>query len=211
MKSRSNTRSEIPSYMLIAFVRSKSQIWPTQREGIIAGPDNHILQSKLNLFHSLQIWIWEYFKEIEWNRFIMNLNLYLKWFAEQPHVIYSKVNWNTVLRIIYVKYLEWLTYTHVCKCKNDTYFNCSRNRWRRVKEQYSCMIYLIYCKNLCIYSNVPTQHNNNKKIVSGSWVWWCTPVISAFKRQRHRDSEFQVSLDYVVRACLKKQNTNSNK
>jgi hypothetical protein len=34
-------------------------------------------------------------------------------------------------------------------------------------------------------------------------VWWHTPVILAFRRQRQEDHEFQVRLDYIVRPCLK--------
>jgi hypothetical protein len=39
-------------------------------------------------------------------------------------------------------------YTHVCKCKNDTCCNCSRNGkdgGREVKGGNSSMIYLIHC------------------------------------------------------------------
>jgi hypothetical protein len=50
--------------------------------------------------------------------------------------------------------------THVYKCKNDTYWNYSRNLgeggwWRMVEEVNSCMIYWIYCKNLWKCHNVP--------------------------------------------------------
>jgi hypothetical protein len=57
--------------------------------------------------------------------------------------------------------------THVCKCKNDICWNCSRNQGRVVKESSggwwkravegvnSSMIYLIHCKNLCKCCNVP--------------------------------------------------------
>jgi hypothetical protein len=34
-------------------------------------------------------------------------------------------------------------------------------------------------------------------------MWWYTPVILAFGKQRQEDCEFKVSLDY--KACLKKQ------
>jgi hypothetical protein len=55
-----------------------------------------------------------------------------------------------------------IMYTHVCKCKNDTCWNCSRNRgqgWKKIVCVWgmnSSMIYLIYCKNLCKCYNVPS-------------------------------------------------------
>jgi hypothetical protein len=58
--------------------------------------------------------------------------------------------------------------THVCKCKNDTYWNYSRNwgrgEWRRMVEGVnSSMIYLIHCKNLCKCHNVPPPAQKRKK------------------------------------------------
>jgi hypothetical protein len=50
--------------------------------------------------------------------------------------------------------------THVSKCKNDNCWNYTRNQeregWRRMFEKAnSCMIYLIHCKNLWKFHNVP--------------------------------------------------------
>jgi hypothetical protein len=45
-----------------------------------------------------------------------------------------------------------IMYTHVSKCKNDTCWNCSKNRGGGVNSN---IIYLIHCKNLCKYSSVP--------------------------------------------------------
>jgi hypothetical protein len=51
--------------------------------------------------------------------------------------------------------------THICKCKNDTCWNCSGNEGRRAWEREvegvnSSMIYLIHCKNICKCYNVFT-------------------------------------------------------
>jgi hypothetical protein len=40
---------------------------------------------------------------------------------------------------------------------------------------------------------------------SQGWAWWYTPIISALGRLRHKDGEFQASLSYIVRHCLKKK------
>jgi hypothetical protein len=34
----------------------------------------------------------------------------------------------------------------------------------------------------------------HKSIDSPNWVWWCTPVILAFRRLRQEDHEFKASL-----------------
>jgi hypothetical protein len=80
-----------------------------------------------------------------------------------------------------------IMYIHVNKCKNDTCWNCSRNHgkggWKRATEgANSSMIYLIHCKKLCKYSNVPPASttiikNNRKKIKS--FVIWQKDLISA--------------------------------
>lgn len=37
-------------------------------------------------------------------------------------------------------------------------------------------------------------------------MWWCTPIIPAFRRLRQEDlHEFEASLNYIVRTCLKKK------
>jgi hypothetical protein len=50
-------------------------------------------------------------------------------------------------------------YTHECKCKNDTCWNCFRN-WGNKREEVkegvnSSMMYLVHHKNFCKYSSVP--------------------------------------------------------
>jgi hypothetical protein len=42
-------------------------------------------------------------------------------------------------------------------------------------------------------------------------VWWCTPVIPALGKLRQEDCEFQASLDYTVRSCLKKKKKKKKK
>jgi hypothetical protein len=37
-----------------------------------------------------------------------------------------------------------------------------------------------------------------------SWVWWCISVIPALRRERQEEPNFQASLSYTARLCLKK-------
>jgi hypothetical protein len=56
------------------------------------------------------------------------------------------------------------------------------------------------------------------KSKQGSWVWWCTPLIPALRRQRQVDfrvrgqpglqSEFQDSQGYTEKPCLENKQTN---
>jgi hypothetical protein len=39
-----------------------------------------------------------------------------------------------------------------------------------------------------------------------SRIWWLMPIIPALKGLRQGALEFEVSLDYIARPCLKKQN-----
>jgi hypothetical protein len=61
-----------------------------------------------------------------------------------------------------------IMYTHVCKYKNDTCWNCSRNQGRGMKKSSgvgnSSMTYLTHCKNLCKCYNVPSPSTTIKKI-----------------------------------------------
>jgi hypothetical protein len=40
---------------------------------------------------------------------------------------------------------------------------------------------------------------------NGGPCWWCTPVITALRRLRQQDCEFQVSLYYIGRPYLEKK------
>jgi hypothetical protein len=42
------------------------------------------------------------------------------------------------------------------------------------------------------------------KYKNSCWVWWYTPVIPALGRIRQENHEFEGSLVYTVRPCLKK-------
>jgi hypothetical protein len=50
----------------------------------------------------------------------------------------------------------------------------------------------------------------NKSINKSCQVWWCTPVIPAFRRLRQEDGESQASLGYTVRPNLKSKPVNKS-
>jgi hypothetical protein len=43
-----------------------------------------------------------------------------------------------------------------------------------------------------------------------SQAWWFIPVISALRRLRQEDHEFETSLGYTVKPCLKKKKNMQN-
>jgi hypothetical protein len=47
------------------------------------------------------------------------------------------------------------------------------------------------------------------RIAKQSWlmsrVWWCTPIIPALRWPRQKNLEFEVSLGYLGKPCLKKK------
>jgi hypothetical protein len=36
-----------------------------------------------------------------------------------------------------------------------------------------------------------------------NWAWWCMPIIPGLAKLRQEDLEFEVSLSYTARPCLK--------
>jgi hypothetical protein len=78
--------------------------------------------------------------------------------------------------------------THVCKWKNETCGNCSRNEGGGIKENdggvNSNMIYLIYCKNFCKCLNVPPPSTTIKiNLRWGPVAHTCNPKYSGGRDQ----------------------------
>jgi hypothetical protein len=50
---------------------------------------------------------------------------------------------------------------------------------------------------ILVHSGFFLNENSNK-------VWWYTPIITTVRRLKQEDCEFEASLGYRVRSCLKK-------
>jgi hypothetical protein len=53
-----------------------------------------------------------------------------------------------------------------------------------------------------LWGGLPPLHGATVKRINSSRAWWCTPVIPAPQRLK-LDLEFQASLHYLVRPCVK--------
>jgi hypothetical protein len=42
-------------------------------------------------------------------------------------------------------------------------------------------------------------------------VWWCMPIIPAFRQMKQEDHKFEASLGYTTRPCLKRENNKKRK
>jgi hypothetical protein len=47
-------------------------------------------------------------------------------------------------------------------------------------------------------------------MLSVSQVWWLTPVIPALRGLRQENQEFEASLGYIARCCLKRKKGRKN-
>jgi hypothetical protein len=86
-------------------------------------------------------------------------------------------------------------YTHVCKYKNNTCWNCSRNQGRgegveKWRGGTSNMICLIHCKNLCKCYNVPT--NNSQREYK-----WPINIWEMFNIPSHKRNASQNIIEFV--------------
>jgi hypothetical protein len=43
------------------------------------------------------------------------------------------------------------------------------------------------------------------------WAWWYIPVIPALRRLRQEDYEYEASLNYIAKFCLKKKKERKHK
>jgi hypothetical protein len=73
---------------------------------------------------------------------------------------------------------------------------CSRS-WRNDGERPTRFY-------LCVKLNSSGEENKQQ-------TWWCTPVILVYGKTRQEDREFQDSLGYIERFCVKKERENKKK
>jgi hypothetical protein len=56
-----------------------------------------------------------------------------------------------------------------------------------------------------------TKKVRKKERYCASQVWWFIPIIPAPRRRSENDHEFETSLDYIVKPCLKNQTKTQKK